>query len=519
MVVPLHRNSLIPLSDINSPCACHKVCIGCLQVSIAVLHKYCCSLLYLSMAVVQKMYSSRLVLRKSARLWTESLGRRCNLRVLVLLFMLRRIRGSTLRRFWTELFYWSRFMTVLGQSAWLCLTSPKAEAGEALRPQHFSVVFVPGLMCAGRNYPAALLGKGAVVAQLSPYASSHDRAVELFYTLKGGRADYGEEHSCRFGHARFGRCFDGQLQKWDAENPIVLLAHSHGGNTARMLQHLLCTGFFTGYATSAAWVKAIICVAVPLNGCPVLHCLGMPLRANCGKGCMANGIEHGQAVGGVLSLVRFGQTVGYLLNWTFGDFDCIRWLHDWGLDHWSITRRTGGWLPLWQLLWGSHHILNTDDTAGYDLTVDGASRLNSLAVLHPCTYYFSLPCSWTTNNYVAGNRPMPLPTSNMAMLPFGALTATLVCRAIPTSFVLEWHPEEWLRSDLVVPLRSQEYPCEGSVGNAVLKRHVRFPHHEKGGLSTGVWHVLPTTEIDHGKAMFFPEPLRSMVQQILNAMS
>ena len=31
-----------------------------------------------------------------------------------------------------------------------------------------------------------------------------DRAVELFYQIKGGTVDYGKEHSALHGHARFG---------------------------------------------------------------------------------------------------------------------------------------------------------------------------------------------------------------------------------------------------------------------------------------------------------------------------
>lgn len=38
------------------------------------------------------------------------------------------------------------------------------------------------------------------------------RARELFYYLKGGKVDYGEEHSRVFGHSQFGRLYEqGQL--------------------------------------------------------------------------------------------------------------------------------------------------------------------------------------------------------------------------------------------------------------------------------------------------------------------
>ena len=36
----------------------------------------------------------------------------------------------------------------------------------------------------------------------------HQIVVELFYYLKGGTVDYGEEHSAQYGHARFGKNYE-----------------------------------------------------------------------------------------------------------------------------------------------------------------------------------------------------------------------------------------------------------------------------------------------------------------------
>jgi hypothetical protein len=47
-----------------------------------------------------------------------------------------------------------------------------------------------------------------LVPDLGSLTSIHDRARELFYYLKGGQVDYGEEHSKVFGHTRFGRTYD-----------------------------------------------------------------------------------------------------------------------------------------------------------------------------------------------------------------------------------------------------------------------------------------------------------------------
>lgn len=423
--------------------------------------------------------------------------------------------GSIRRSAAVQLLYYCRVFVVFCQSLWLWAFSRRSRHAQALQMPRFPTVFVPGLMISGHESPAAELSETIIVACLSPYASSHDRAVELFYMLKGGYIDYGEEHSCKYGHKRFGRHLHARLPHWSASAPIVLVAHSHGGNTARMLQHLLAVEFFDGYDTCAAWVKAIVCIAVPLNGLPVINGVGMPLREDCCRGLTKTGIERGQQVGRLPSLPRVGQTLGYLLHWGFGDFCWARRLYDWGLDHWSLTRKTGGWLALRQLLWGTHHILNTDDTAGYDLTVHGSGRLNDLMPLHSDTYYFSIPCMWTLPS--AGGMPCPRATSAFFIVPTAALTAIFTPQKPPASFVKEWDYREWLQNDLVVPLRSQCFPCEGANAGCPVRKHTEL-WTEGATLERGIWHVLPTSEVDHYNVLLFPHVVRSKLQAVLRAL-
>ena len=70
-------------------------------------------------------------------------------------------------------------------------------------------------------------------------SSVWDRAVELFWQIKGGRVDYGAEHAARHGHARYGRKFAGLYREWDAAHPVHLIGHSMGGQTVRMLVQML----------------------------------------------------------------------------------------------------------------------------------------------------------------------------------------------------------------------------------------------------------------------------------------
>ena len=120
-----------------------------------------------------------------------------------------------------------------------------------------------------------------VATSPGPLSSHHDRAAEVFYTLKGGTVDYGEEHARRCGHARFGRTHSkGALSQWDADHPIDCLGHSIGGVTLRVLQRMLHEQAFPGYETSAAWIRSITTLASPHNGDPVVYGLGIsPLDA------------------------------------------------------------------------------------------------------------------------------------------------------------------------------------------------------------------------------------------------
>ncbi|HEY0856565.1 MAG TPA: hypothetical protein VGE16_05885 [Albitalea sp.] len=126
------------------------------------------------------------------------------------------------------------------------------------------------------RYPDQLV-KTAVVG---PFSSNWDRAVELFYQIKGGCVDYGMLHANAHGHLRKpeeywrnGRtCHPGLYPAWDADHPVHFVTHSMGGQTARMLVQLLAgngapsnPGLFP-VATSAAWAKSVTTISTPNDG-------------------------------------------------------------------------------------------------------------------------------------------------------------------------------------------------------------------------------------------------------------
>ncbi|KAL0580803.1 hypothetical protein V5O48_001179 [Marasmius crinis-equi] len=114
----------------------------------------------------------------------------------------------------------------------------------------------------------------AIFTSVGPVSSLHDRACELYYSLVGGRVDYGEEHSKIHGHARYGRTIEnGLYPQWSKQNPLHFLGHSIGGPTILKLQHLIKTGHFGEYA-HPDMVLSVNTVFSPFRGTSAVYTLG-----------------------------------------------------------------------------------------------------------------------------------------------------------------------------------------------------------------------------------------------------
>ena len=120
-------------------------------------------------------------------------------------------------------------------------------------------------------------------ASVSPTDSAWDRACELYAQLAGTRTDYGEAHSRRCRHDRYGRDFTGcpLIPDWSEATRLVLLCHSFGGATIRLFSELMAHGdpeeqrtadaqigslsplFAGGMATR---IHSLVTLASPMNG-------------------------------------------------------------------------------------------------------------------------------------------------------------------------------------------------------------------------------------------------------------
>ena len=105
-----------------------------------------------------------------------------------------------------------------------------------------------------KDYIDLMRNSGNTVFELSvgPVSSNWDRAIEAYYQLKGGQVDYGKKHSETYGIIQKpeNKNWEGLYPKWNSNNPIHIIGHSLGGQTARMLQFMLENEIFIDSSSS-----------------------------------------------------------------------------------------------------------------------------------------------------------------------------------------------------------------------------------------------------------------------------
>ena len=200
-------------------------------------------------------------------------------------------------------------------------------------------------------------GFDCYAASVSPTGSAWDRACELYAQLAGSRVDYGKAHSETYRHARFGRDFSAcrLIPAWHEDTKLVLLGHSFGGATVRLLSELLAHGdeaemeagtdspFFRGGMDSS--IHTIVTLASPMNGTTAYDLFSDPAF----------------------------DPAGIRVPW------------------WSkamARMMAKGTKP-------AQDGRDPRDYAGFDMHIDNALAMNRRITTLPHVYYFSVPCSFT----------------------------------------------------------------------------------------------------------------------------
>ena len=304
-------------------------------------------------------------------------------------------------------------------------------------------------------------------SNVGPVSSNWDRAVELFYQIKGGQVDYGRGHSKSFGLIQKpkGKVYKGIYPQWDEANPIHFIGHSTGGQTIRMLDYLLRTSIADERNIKEKsdllgnvhnnWIKSITGISAPHNGTTLSNIV----------------------TSGIPFLQNFIAVAAVSGN-SFYSFD---------LNQWGFRRNT-------KETWGKyfkriqqHPAWGTKNIISWDLSVQGARDLNTLCTANPDIYYFSFVTSNTVLDSTSGRY---IPDKSMSFI----IRANSRLMGMKKAYFSDGSETDstWFENDGIVNKISMYGPTTGSNGQDPITIYRKDEL-----LITGQWYVMGEYQSDH----------------------
>ncbi|AOR24644.1 esterase/lipase family protein [Clostridium taeniosporum] len=313
-------------------------------------------------------------------------------------------------------------------------------------------------------------GYQTYTATVGPVSSNWDRACELYAYIVGGTVDYGEAHSKKYNHQRYGRTFEGIYKDISDINKIHLIGHSMGGQTVRTLTQLLSEGseeerncdqknispLFMG---GKHWVRSVTTISTPNDGTTLSDAIPAKELIN--------------------------TTFGVLGTMT-GENDLFGSVYDFKLDQFGLKKQDDeSYSEYVRKVLSSNIWSDTKDIAPYDLSTYGAKELNKWVKAQPDVYYFSWVTKATSESLISDHSLPQIGPMN----PLFYGTATLMGRYTRHKAGLPVIDKKWFDNDGIVNSISQEGPRLGS--NDIIKKF-------NGQPKVGQWNVMPTViNTDH----------------------
>ena len=305
------------------------------------------------------------------------------------------------------------------------------------------------------------------------YSSAWDRACELYAQLVGGTVDYGEAHSKKYGHSRYGRTYKKPLfEGFGPDKKVNLFGHSFGSATIRLFASLMAYGseeekeatpenelsdLFKG--GKADWIFSITAIAGVHEGTTLLYALPRFMD-------------------------KF-EDVTYMLANISGD-NLLGKLYESHMEQWGLIGFENGKVvskPFNRSI--QKKIKESHDNVWYDLTLQGAKELNERIQIVPEIYYFSWACCKTTQMFF---NPKPRQTPRFSMCPLFFAFSHAIGKYSKNT--IDDYPidEMWLQNDGLVSTVSELAPFN--------EPHMDL-HDCKTSPKKGIWYVCDTIPLDH----------------------
>ena len=325
------------------------------------------------------------------------------------------------------------------------------------------------------NFQKYLEDQGFEVYAVSigPISSNWDRAIEAYYQIKGGQVDYGRIHSEKFNIIQKpkNKDWNGLYKKWNADNPIHIIGHSLGGQTARMLQYLLENQIYIDTLNTVAeksdllgkkkmkWIKSITTISTPHNGTTLSNIVTTTLPF-------------------MEELIGLAAVIGN----RYYNFD---------LEQWGFKRKLKEpWNEYFKRL-RSHPAWKTKNLCAWDVSVEGAKELNTYLKANNDIYYFSYSTANTIRDPRTGYHK---PNSSMSIIL--RPNANMMGNSIQCWNDSSCTDSTWYENDGIVNTISQIGPTSESYDDDKIISYVN-----EDDIIPGVWIHMGKYIMDHKEFM------------------
>ena len=311
-------------------------------------------------------------------------------------------------------------------------------------------------------------GHKIFISNVGPISSNWDRAVELYYQIKGGQVDYGKGHSDIYGLIRKpkNKKYKGLYPEWSPDNPVHIIGHSMGGQTARMLDYLLINSISdtTGKKESSrllgneqvGFIKSITTISTPHNGTTLSTFIsaGIPFLQD---------------------MVAVAAVVGN----SFYSFD---------LEQWGFAINQGeSWTSYFKRM-QKHPAWGTKNIVSWDVSIQGAKDFNSITSANQDIYYFSFVNSNTDLNSKTGRHT---PSNTMSFIIRSNARIIGMKKAYYEDGVAT--DSTWFENDGIVNKTSMYGPTTGTNGSDLISKYATSEL-----LIPGQWYTInDTIKMDH----------------------